>query len=181
MNYTPGNVSWICSARLGLESSFQLSRVILNPLSSSFPKGPEHFTGHRGLMSDFFFLFPFELYDYLHVHCMSVTTVHQYLCYEDVSCFCWGCRNRLRLFFFLNTKYNVMFIPYLLYKKTTTRWCTFCLRYCTWERFVSNGWAFQAPWTSAGTQTQTWHSDEKRDRLLTDRIQQGYIYIYKYI
>lgn len=74
--------------------------------------------------------------------------------------------------FLLNTKYNVMFIPYLLYKKTTTttRWCTFCLRYCTRERFVSNGWFPSSLNQCRHTNTNLALWWKKRDRLPTDRI-----------
>lgn len=104
-------------------SPVQLSRVILNPLYSSFPKAQQDFTGHES------FIGKTRLWYFIHekkkvllvfvsgilVHCKSVTTVHKYLGFKGV-CFYRGIRTLSDCF---NIKYNVMFIPYLLYKKTT--------------------------------------------------------------
>lgn len=138
-SYTRGNVSWIYSARLVFESSFE------GYSESSFFLIPERtVTLHRTLRIDVWFFFspaPFWFWLstctlYVCDNCTQVSMLWR--CFLFPSLWVPQCP---QIVFFLNTKYNAMFIPYLLYKKTTaTRWCTFCLRYCTWERFVSNGW-----------------------------------------
>lgn len=155
-------------------SPVQLSRVILNPLYSSFPKAQQDFTGHDecfiGKTRKWYFLNEKKkivLVSGILVHCKSVTTVHKQLGFCFV--FYWGIRIPSDCF---NIKYNscsyhIFFIRRLLNAPLLV------LLYLTAACFKWLSISSSLDQYKYITQLALWKKKKRERWFLSDRIQQG--------
>lgn len=97
------------------EGYFKSSLFLISQSTARLPRDKSFIGKTCGI----FYIYILYLFQDFWFYCKSVTTVHKYLGFRCV-CLNWGIRILSHCF---NIKYNFMFIPYLLYKKTPR--CTF--------------------------------------------------------